>query len=245
MAAKKAKKDSSADQAARPARPRVSEVGGDDLGAAQMSRRVAEALKRYRKATNLSLDELAAKSGVSRAALSQIEGARTNPTLTVLWKIAVGLEVPFQTLLELEDDFAPKILRAGDATVFRSGDGRVESSLISPGGSAPGLELYELRLAPKAVHKSEAHSKGTTETVVVLKGALRVIVGDVAHELMAGDSMFFRADLDHTYENRASHEARCIDVIHPGRQPGGSHAAKRDRRAWKQRRGVARRLITS
>ncbi len=102
--------------------------------------------------------------------------------------------------------------------VFRSADGRVESSLISPGGSAPGLELYELRLAPKAVHKSEAHSKGTTETVVVLKGALRVIVGDVAHELLAGDSMFFRADLEHTYENRASHEARCLDVIHYGRQ---------------------------
>ncbi|HSC86800.1 MAG TPA: XRE family transcriptional regulator [Polyangiaceae bacterium] len=202
----------------RPARPRVADVSGDDLGAAEMSRRVTEALKRYRRANNLSLDELAAKSGVSRAALSQIEGSRTNPTLSVLWKIAVGLEVPFQALLELEDDFGPKVLRAGGGSVFSSADGRFESRLLSPGGATPGLEVYELKLAAKALHKSDSHSRGTTETLVVLKGAIRIVVGDAEHDLSTGDTIFFRADVDHSYENRASHETRCINVIDYGRR---------------------------
>jgi len=194
-------------------RPTVSETVGDDVGAAEMNRRVSDVLRRLRKSRDLSLDQLAARSGVSRAALSQIEGARTNPTLSVLWKIATGLEIPFQDLLEMPDAAGAKLLRAGDSVVLRSPDGRVESRLVSPGGSAAGVELYELRLAPKGLLKSEAHGKGTTENLIVLKGALRVSVNGDDHDLMAGDSIFFRADCPHEYENRSAHETRCLDVI--------------------------------
>lgn len=208
MAARKRK------TAVRPAaRPTVSELAGDDLGAAEMNRRVAEALRRFRKQRDLSLDQLALKSGVSRAALSQIEGSRTNPTLSVLWKIASGLEIPFQELLETPTDEPLKALRVGDLSVVRSADGRVESRLLTPGGTVGGAETYELRLAPKGVHRSEAHRKGTVETVIVLKGTLRITVGDSEVELGTGDSAYLRADLPHSYENRSSHEARFINVI--------------------------------
>lgn len=198
-------------------RPRVSDVEGDDLGAEEMTRRVASALKRHRTGKNLSLDELALRSGVSRAALSQIEGARTNPTLAVLWKIAAGLEVPFHALLELSDESAPQVLRAEEATVVRSRDGGVEFRFMSPGGAASGVGVDELRLAPRAIHKSEAHSRGTTETILVVQGSVRVTVGGAERDLEAGDSMFFQADVEHAYENRASREARFFNVIQYGR----------------------------
>lgn len=60
---------------------------GDELGAAALARKVADSLRELRKTRRMSLDQLAEVSGVSRAALSQIEGSRTNPTLAVLWKI--------------------------------------------------------------------------------------------------------------------------------------------------------------
>jgi XRE family transcriptional regulator, regulator of sulfur utilization len=213
MASRKRKESTAAATNSRNARPTVSEAAGDEVGAAEMNRRVSEVLKRIRKSRELSLDQLATRSGVSRAALSQIEGARTNPTLSVLWKIAVGLEIPFQDLLELPDAGEAKILRAGDAVVLRSADGRVDSRLVSPSGSESASELYELKLAPKGVLRSEPHGKGTTETVYVLKGAVRIIVNGAEHELMAGDSIFFRADVPHEYENRSSHEARLLDLI--------------------------------
>lgn len=198
-------------------RPRASAEVGDEVGAAELARRVAEALRRFRQNQKLSLDDLSARSGVSRAALSQIEGARTNPTLAVLWKIAVGLEIPFHDLLGTGSDSSVLVLRAGDSPALRSTDGRTESRLLSPGGATTSAEVYELKLQPKALHESEPHARGTTETLVVLTGAIRLIVDAQSYDLTAGDSVFFRADVKHSYENRSTREARCMDVIHYAR----------------------------
>jgi len=187
--------------------------GGDELGAAELARSVADSVRKLRRERSLSLDQLAAKSGVSRAALSQIEGARTNPTLGVLWKIAVGLSVPFQLLLGSEPAGKTRVLRAADVPPLRSTDGRMESRLLSPAGSNVGIEVYELRFQPKGILKSDAHAPGTTETVLVLTGALRITVEDAEHDLVPGDSIFFHADAAHGYANQSSHETRCIDII--------------------------------
>lgn len=202
------------DDRKRPSRPRANSEVGDEIGAAELARRVAEALRKFRQDRSLSLDDLSARSGVSRAALSQIEGARTNPTLAVLWKIAVGLEIPFHDLLGSNPDTSVLLLRAGDALPLRSSDGRTESRLLSPGGSSTTTEVYELRLLPKALHESDPHARGTTETLIVLTGAIRLGVEDAVYELSAGDSVFFRADVRHFYENRSTREARVMDVIH-------------------------------
>src|SRR5688572_21204818 len=119
MAASKAKKVVAKAENRAPARPTVADTTGDELGAAEMNRRVSEALKRVRKARDLSLDQLALRSGVSRAALSQIEGGRTNPTLSVLWKVAVGLGIPFPELLEMPQGHEPRVMRANDSVTLR------------------------------------------------------------------------------------------------------------------------------
>jgi len=194
-------------------RPTVKAALGDDRGAAEMARRVAERLRQLRAERGLSLDDLASRGGVSRAALSQIEGARTNPTLSVLWKIAVGLEVPFHELLGPTDEQDVRVLRAFDVAPLKSRDGRMLSRLLSPGGSSADVEVFELRLRPRAVHRSEPHAKGTTETLVVLAGSLRLTVAGAKYELGPDDSVFFRADVPHTYESRAARELRCLDVI--------------------------------
>lgn len=190
---------------------------GDELGAVELSRRVADSLHRLRTERRMSLDQLATASGVSRAALSQIEGARTNPTLSVLWKIAVGLAVPFQSLLGQDTERKCHILRASDSNSLRSMDGRVESRLLSPAGASLGSEVYELRFQPRGVQQSEAHARGTSETVLVLAGRLRIAVEEETHDLTAGDTIHFRADVAHTYTNQGPREARCIDMITYGR----------------------------
>lgn len=185
---------------------------GDDIGAAEMGRRLAISLRERRKARGMSLDQVAVASGVSRAALSQIETQKSNPSLAVLWKIAVGLGVHFSELLGGNSQGA-SILRRGEAQVLRSSDGRMESRPLTPAGSCPWVEAYELRLAARATHASDPHSAGTREVVIVLNGQLRVRVGSDVHELAAGDSISFLADQPHSYENPSSSEARCHDII--------------------------------
>ena len=206
----------SAQRRERPARQRArtNVAAGDDIGAAELAGKVAEQLRRLRRERRLSLDDLSSRSGVSRAALSQIEGERTNPTLAVLWKIAVGLEVPFHDLLGSNETEGVLVLRAGDATSLRSSDGRTESRLLSPGGADTAVEVYELRLQPKAVHRSDPHARGTSETMVVLVGSLRLEIANAAYDLGPGDSVFFKADAAHSYSNPGNRETRFLDVIH-------------------------------
>jgi transcriptional regulator with XRE-family HTH domain len=185
---------------------------GDDVGAAELGRRVAENLRHKRKVRSMSLDELAKASGVSRAALSQVETCKTNPTVGLLWKIAVGLGVPFADLLEQPRN-GVNVLRRGDAQALRSLDGKLESRPLTPAGASPLVEIYELRLSARATHRSEAHARGTHEVLVVLSGALRLHVDGEQIDLLAGDSVSFAADRPHAYENPAGADARYHDVI--------------------------------
>lgn len=185
---------------------------GDDVGAAELSRRVAENLRHKRKVRGMSLEDLARSSGVSRAALSQVETCKTNPTVGLLWKIAVGLGVPFADLIG-EAKTGTSILRRGDAQVLRSVDGKLESRPLSPAGFSPLCEVYELRLSARSKHPSEPHAAGTHELLMVLSGTLRLHVDGEAHDLLAGDSVSFAADRPHSYENPGSSEARYHNVI--------------------------------
>jgi transcriptional regulator with XRE-family HTH domain len=184
----------------------------DDLGAAEMVHRVAAGLRDRRKSRGMSLDELAVASGVSRAALSQIETHKTNPSLAVLWKIAVGLHFPFFELLcgSLQ---GAAVLRRDRTQALHSSDRRVERRALTQAGACPWLEAHELRLAPRASHRSDAHAAGTRELLVVLNGQLRVRVGSAAHDLDAGDSISFLADQPHTYENPGGGQTRCHDIV--------------------------------
>jgi transcriptional regulator with XRE-family HTH domain len=186
---------------------------GDEIGAAELTRRVAETVRVLRKNRGYSLDDLAQRSGVSRASLSQIETAKTNPTISILWKIAAALGVPFAQLLGESHTERVRVLRRADQQVLRSTDGRMESRPLMPAGASPMVEVYELRLQPRSISVSEPHAKGTTETLVVLTGALRLRVADELFDLGVGDSVFFQADLPHSYENPGRIEARYHNVI--------------------------------
>ncbi len=189
---------------------------GDEVGAAELAGRVAENLRAHRKRRQMSLDELAQLTGVSRAALSQIETRKTNPTIGVLWKIAAGLGIAFADLIG-ETRPGLSILRRGEGQLLRSVDGRFESRPLMPAAGIPQVEMYELRLGGRARHVSEPHGPGTREIVVVLSGAMRMTVGDRSDDLGPGDAVVFDANKPHIYENPGNAEARYHDVIVYGR----------------------------
>lgn len=187
----------------------AAELAGD-IGAAELTRRMADNIRALRKARGYSLDDMARRSGVSRASLSQVETAKTNPTIAILWKIAAGLEVPFSALMGEDNAERVSVLRRPDQRVLRSADGHFESRPLTPAGVLTGVEVYELRLAPHTVHGSDAHAAGTSESLTVLVGTLRLRVGDEVHDLAAGDAACFIADVAHSYEN----PGRTATLVH-------------------------------
>lgn len=65
------------------------------------AKRLSTVIQRHRKAKGISQRDLAAKVGVKGAYIAQLEtGARKNPSLEVLKKIAKAFGVPVTELLE-------------------------------------------------------------------------------------------------------------------------------------------------
>lgn len=62
---------------------------------------IGDQIKRLRRAQRLSLSELAKRSGVAKSYLSTIERHKqVNPSVQVVERIAIVLQVPMHTLLE-------------------------------------------------------------------------------------------------------------------------------------------------
>src|ERR1700754_423605 len=75
---------------------------------------VGARVKSLREAMDLSLRDLAERSGVSAPMLSQVERGETSPTLQVATRIASGLELRLSQLLRLDEDGAVTVVRVGE-----------------------------------------------------------------------------------------------------------------------------------
>ena len=60
------------------------------------------------------------------------------------------------------------------------------------------------------------HEPGARETAVVLSGSVVLLIDDERHELVAGDSVTFDADLPHHFHNPGDSPTRFIAVIAAG-----------------------------
>lgn len=174
---------------------------------------VKENLKSIRHASGLSLDKLAARCGVSRAMLSQIEQGKSTPTISVLWKIATGLNVPFSELLKEKHTAEVQVLRAENTKILYSSSRVFSSRALFPFSGNRKTEFYELILKPGGIEIAEPHRNGTTENIVVVQGKLRIRVLDRVYELEAKDSIFFHADVPHEYSNPGEKETLMYLVM--------------------------------
>src|SRR5690349_12936656 len=179
---------------------------------------VGPRVKALREAMDLSLRDLATRSGVSAPMLSQVERGETSPTLQIAARIAAGLELRLSQLLRLDEGGTVSVVRAGEGR--RGGADGHSYEILSP--PLPGLraELSRHRLAPGATTGGPGdppmHEPGARETAVVEAGRLTLFVDDQRHTLRAGDTVTFDADLPHHFENPGKEEAVLLAVVSAG-----------------------------
>lgn len=159
----------------------------------------------------MSLDELARRSGVSRAALSKIERGERNTSLVNALKIADALGAPLTELVGQEP--GPfTVVRRGDAPVIVDPDSGVRrESLVEP---VPGTELVRYELPPGAKPDPfPAHEHGTREAFIVLDGVVRIATGDFTADLEAGDAATVPGDQEHRIANPSAAPSTVLLMI--------------------------------
>lgn len=171
-----------------------------DLIAQSLARNV----KRLRLERGYSLDALAARAGVSRGMLIQIEQARTNPSLGTIVRIGDALGASLVNLLDYADGPKVRLVPADQAVELWSTPAGSRGLLLA-GGQAPGpLEMWAWRIMPGEGHDSDAHPPGTVELIRVDKGELTLVIDGEEHRVPAGTTAGFEAAAPHGYRNRGT-----------------------------------------
>jgi len=179
---------------------------------------VSRRVRALREAMDLSLRDLAERSGVSAPMLSQVERGETSPTLAVATRIAAGLELRLSQLLRLDEDGQVTVVRAGER---RRGGGRGHRyEVLTPPLPGQRAEVSRHALAPGAATGRPGdppmHEPGSRETAVVEAGTVVLVCDGERHELRAGDCVTFDADLPHHFENPGESEAVLLAVLSAG-----------------------------
>lgn len=181
---------------------------------------IAIEVRRRRQQRNWTLDVAAARLGVSRRLLAQIEAGQANPSLSTLLSIAAGFDTSLVELLAVVDK--PAVTLQPDnanAPVLWAGELGGEGRLLV--GSDP-LELWSWTLAPGEERRSDAHRAGSREALLVTEGAVTIHAGAAEPVIVRpGQSALFHADEPHVYRNGGDTVARFVLAVH---EPSGGAA---------------------
>ncbi|MCP2261588.1 transcriptional regulator, XRE family with cupin sensor [Streptoalloteichus tenebrarius] len=168
-------------------------------------------VRRLRQERQLTLDELAERSGVSRAALSKIERGERNPSLHSALQIAEALGRPLSELVGYTAA-TPTVVRGDEVSrMVDESTGAVREALLEP---VPGSEIIRYTLPPRSAPAAfRPHPPGTRESFVVLTGTLRVTAGETTVELHAGDAAVLPGDRVHRLSNPGDTEAVFLLLV--------------------------------
>jgi transcriptional regulator with XRE-family HTH domain len=181
---------------------------------------VGQRVKALREAMQLSLRDLAERSGVSAPMLSQVERGETSPTLSVAARIARGLDLTLSQLLRL-DEAAHVVIVTKDQR--RQGPSKAKGhryEMVTPPLPGQRVMLSVHTLDPGASTGGEGdspiHEPGSRETLLVEKGSLDLMIDSERRTINEGDSVTFDADLPHHFENPTKSATTFLAVTAAG-----------------------------
>jgi transcriptional regulator with XRE-family HTH domain len=187
---------------------------GDAIGST-----VAANVRKARTEQGWTLDELAARCGVSKGMLVAIEQRRTNPSIQTLTRIADSLGVTLAWLVSLPDAPTLRVVAAGNgAELWRSKRGSAARLLIA--ASPARLEFWEWVIVPGDAYFGEPEMAGSIEIVYVHEGRLALTLGEENVVIDAGDSVLIEPSAPRVFANPGSVNLRyCQAFAAPARWP--------------------------
>lgn len=173
---------------------------------------LGEKLKSTRNRMGLSLSEVSSLTGVSKTMLSQIERSESMPTLATVWKIANGLRIKFETLL----DYSSKLYdvkRIDNMVPLTDNDDHIQLYCIFPFSPLSGFECFYGILKPGCNYSAVHHKNSNTEYLMISQGEIELVVGANTYHLKAGSAIAFDSKEQHTYINNGDADAIAHFIV--------------------------------
>ncbi len=179
-----------------------------------------EAVRLRRSKMGFSLGELAERTSVSKAMLSEIETGKKNPTLRVACSIASGLDCQISDLLDVPPDVQFEKLEGDRRKVLIDPSNGVERHLLSPPMVQHGIQVLLFVFPPKSEVFWNADGAGVIEHATCVEGEITIAVdkGDESITLWPNESVNFSSDVDHRFANPTDKPTRVFVVIDSSRR---------------------------
>ncbi|MDE1159985.1 MAG: XRE family transcriptional regulator [Neorhizobium sp.] len=180
---------------------------------------IGERLKTLRAAGALTLDELATRSGVSRAMISRIERAEASPTAALLARLCEGLGLTLSAFFAPDEPSTSPVSRRSGQRLWRDPvTGYLRRSVSPPGMQSP-VDIVEVEFPPGArvSFPPREQSRALTQHIWVFEGELHMVLPEVTHRLQPGDCLFMDIGDAFDFHNPSDRPARYAVILHRGR----------------------------
>lgn len=184
---------------------------------------LSQRIKKLRREKGLTLEQVAAGTGLTKSWLSKVENFRITPSLQALGRIAAVLKVPMSELFAGLDE-QPSI-----AVVRKSERKRVERDDSSASGTVYEslahnrlvrvMDPFFLTISPGGGRKEQLAHEGQ-EFLMVMAGEADFQYGEEVYHLGAGDCLYFDAHVPHRIWNSTCATTSVLCVFSELAQPG-------------------------
>ncbi len=178
-----------------------------------MELKIGERLKRLRLANDLTQEELANRTGLSKGYISQLERDQTSPSLATLKDI---LDALGETLASFFEEHAQEqtVYRREDRILMAESTKEFRIELLVQASQKRDMEPVLVTLAPGASTWEDRSHQGQ-EFGFILDGHVKLRLGPDSYKLRQGDCFYFTSDKKHLIENLGRTQAKILWVVTP------------------------------
>ena len=184
---------------------------------------VGAKIKGLRESKNLSVEEIAERSGLTVEQINSIENDQTLPSLGPLIKIARALGVRLGTFMDDNDALGPVVCRAEDrerdsSISFSNGatDARkhMEYHPLAQQKAGRHMEPFVIDINPDDKPNFQLSAHEGEEFIYVMEGEVEIVYGKDTYTLKEGDSIFYDSIVKHHVHGAPGKSAKILAVVY-------------------------------
>ena len=184
---------------------------------------IGHKIKGLRETKNISIEEIAERSGLTVEQINAIENEQNLPSLGPLIKIARALGVRLGTFMDDSDALGPVVCRAADresntSISFSNGatDARkhMEYHPLAQQKAGRHMEPFVIDINPETTPDVQLSAHEGEEFIYVMQGEVEIIYGKDTYLLKEGDSIFYDSIVKHHVHGTPGQAAKILAVVY-------------------------------
>ena len=183
---------------------------------------VGSKIKSMRESKNLSVEEIAERSGLSVEQIVSIEEDQSLPSLGPLIKVARALGVRLGTFMDDSDALGPVISHAADrqgsSISFSNGtvDARKNMDYHALARTKAGrhMEPFIIDVHPSEEKEFTTSAHEGEEFIYVMEGEIEIDYGKEKYTLTEGDSIYYDSIVKHHVHGAVNKAAKILAVVY-------------------------------